>query len=319
MASEESPLLALAAHEAIYNRFAPHQKMSILFHVSFAGLLAMFVQVTFVPSIPRIAKDLDLTDAVVRLEDSYAWSDSFRPARALVLGLHDSHRLPDFPYTRASSSFSAAVQLYPRSSQLNTAEVRHRRFRDISLWCHFGCDAFQSVHHVFALYPAFLAIRHAYSEQLCDESSSLLEGKTTDRVREVLELAARHLFSDDAGLWPQYRMRSYASVVPPLARIVRDMSETEVGVLPLQSHGMGNFASSNAGVLSPQLDSAMIEPGLLSRLAQAWHAHSTRFAGHLGDYKRRMRSLNAAPSHKVTYKSLDTYAYLLPASLLSLL
>ncbi|KAG1844013.1 hypothetical protein C8R48DRAFT_818734 [Suillus tomentosus] len=67
MASEESPLLALAAHEAIYNRFAPHQKMSILFHVSFAGLLAMFVQVTFVPSIPRIAKDLDLTDAVVSI------------------------------------------------------------------------------------------------------------------------------------------------------------------------------------------------------------------------------------------------------------
>ncbi|KAG1786494.1 hypothetical protein EV424DRAFT_1569229 [Suillus variegatus] len=298
MASEESPLLALAAHEAIYNRFAPHQKMWILFHVSFAGLLAMFVQVTFVPSIPRIAKDLDLTDAVVRLEDSYAWSDCFRPARALVLGLHDSHHLPDFPYTRASSSFSAAVQLYPRSSQLNTAE---------------------SVHHVFALYPAFLAIRHAYSEQLCDETSSLLEGKTTDRVREVLQLAARHLFSDDAGLWPQCRMRFYAGVVPPLARIVRHMSETEVGVLPLQSHGMGNFASSNAGVLSPQLDSATIEPGLLSRLAQAWHAHSTRFAGHLGDYKRRMRSLNAAPSHKVTYKSLDTYAYLLPASLLSLL
>ncbi|KAG2111299.1 uncharacterized protein F5147DRAFT_687162, partial [Suillus discolor] len=41
------------------------------------------------------------------------------------------HRLPDFPYTRASSSFSAVVQLYARSSQLDTAEVRHRRFRDM--------------------------------------------------------------------------------------------------------------------------------------------------------------------------------------------
>ncbi|KAG1835526.1 major facilitator superfamily domain-containing protein [Suillus variegatus] len=67
MASEESPLLVPTAHEAIYDRFAPDQKRWIVFHVSFAGLLAMFVQVTFVPSIPQIAKDLDLTHAVVSL------------------------------------------------------------------------------------------------------------------------------------------------------------------------------------------------------------------------------------------------------------
>ncbi|KAG1807557.1 major facilitator superfamily domain-containing protein [Suillus variegatus] len=67
MTSEESLSLVPATHEAIYNRFAPHQKRWILFHVSFVGLLAMFIQSTFVPSIPRIAKDLDLTDAVVSL------------------------------------------------------------------------------------------------------------------------------------------------------------------------------------------------------------------------------------------------------------
>ncbi|KAG1792347.1 uncharacterized protein HD556DRAFT_1482054 [Suillus plorans] len=75
---------------------------------------------------------------ISRLEDSYALSDSFRPARALTLALYDSHRLPDLPYTRASSSFSAIVQLYAWSSQLDTAEVPHRRFRDtpalVSFW-----------------------------------------------------------------------------------------------------------------------------------------------------------------------------------------
>ncbi|KAG1890704.1 major facilitator superfamily domain-containing protein [Suillus fuscotomentosus] len=95
MASEESPLLRLvpAAHEAIYNRFAPHQKRWILFHVSFVGLLAMFVQVTFVPSIPQIAKDLDLTDAVVSLSiladatGALVWSaySSFYGSRAIYL------------------------------------------------------------------------------------------------------------------------------------------------------------------------------------------------------------------------------------------
>ncbi|KAG1890702.1 major facilitator superfamily domain-containing protein [Suillus fuscotomentosus] len=65
--SEESPMLEPTAHESIDDRFVPHQKRWILFHVSFVGLLAMFVQVTFVPSIPQIAKDLNVTDAVVSL------------------------------------------------------------------------------------------------------------------------------------------------------------------------------------------------------------------------------------------------------------
>ncbi|KAG1785550.1 uncharacterized protein HD556DRAFT_1191868, partial [Suillus plorans] len=140
---------------------------------------------------------------ISRFEDSYALSDSFRPAQALTLALYDSHRLPDFPYTRASSSFSAVVQLYARSSQLDTTdlEVRHQRFRDTPPWCHFGCDACESVHDIFARCPAFLAICRAHGMQLCDETSSLLEGKPADRVREVLERAAQRLFSDDAGLW----------------------------------------------------------------------------------------------------------------------
>ncbi|KAG1896040.1 uncharacterized protein F5891DRAFT_902902, partial [Suillus fuscotomentosus] len=140
---------------------------------------------------------------VSRLENSYALSDSFRPARALTLALYDSRRLPDFPHTRASSSFSAVVQLYAPSSQLDTAEVRHGRYHDTPPWCHFGCDAFKSVHHIFARCPAFLAIRRAHGMQLCDETSSWLEGKAADRVREVLERAAQCLCSDDAGLWPQ--------------------------------------------------------------------------------------------------------------------
>ncbi|KAG1769033.1 major facilitator superfamily domain-containing protein [Suillus occidentalis] len=67
MISEESPLLASTAHEAIYDKFAPHQKRWIVFLVSFAGLLPMFVSSTFVPSIPQIAKDLGSTHAVVSL------------------------------------------------------------------------------------------------------------------------------------------------------------------------------------------------------------------------------------------------------------
>ncbi|KAG2744393.1 MFS general substrate transporter [Suillus brevipes Sb2] len=67
MVSEESPLLASAAHELIYDRFTPDQKRWIVFLVSIVGLLPMFVSSTFVPSIPQIAKDLDSTHAIVSL------------------------------------------------------------------------------------------------------------------------------------------------------------------------------------------------------------------------------------------------------------
>ncbi|KAG1862652.1 major facilitator superfamily domain-containing protein [Suillus subluteus] len=67
MVSEESPLLVVTAHEAIYDRFVPDQKRWIVFHVSFVGLLPLLVQGTFVPSISQMAKDLGLMHAVVSL------------------------------------------------------------------------------------------------------------------------------------------------------------------------------------------------------------------------------------------------------------
>ncbi|KAG2064061.1 MFS general substrate transporter [Suillus decipiens] len=67
MVSKESKLLVATTHEAIYNRFAPGQKRLIVFHVSLMGLLSLFVEATFVPSIPQVAKDLNLTHAVVSL------------------------------------------------------------------------------------------------------------------------------------------------------------------------------------------------------------------------------------------------------------
>ncbi|KAG2360505.1 major facilitator superfamily domain-containing protein [Suillus spraguei] len=70
MVSEQSPLLASTAHKSINDRFAPHEKRWIVFLVSCAGLLPMFVQGTFVPSIPQIAKDLTSTHATVSLSIS---------------------------------------------------------------------------------------------------------------------------------------------------------------------------------------------------------------------------------------------------------
>ncbi|KAG2039013.1 hypothetical protein BDR03DRAFT_953386 [Suillus americanus] len=55
-----------------------------------------------------------------------------------------------------------------------------------------------------------------------DETPSLLEGKTIDHVREVFDSAARRLFSDDAGLWPQYRTHYCVVVLLPLSNVSGD-------------------------------------------------------------------------------------------------
>src|SRR6267154_400168 len=257
---------------------------------------------------------------ISRLEEDYASCDSFRPPQAFPLALYDRHFLPDFPYTRASSSFSAVVQLYARSSQLDTAQVRHRRFRNTPPWCHFGCDAFESTHHIFALCPAFLAIRRAHNVQLCDETSSPLAAQTTDDNQEVFGRAAQRLFSDDAGLWPQYRTCFYVGALPPLADIAADVGPM-MGVLPPPSDISGNSAlSGNVGVSSPRPSRTTMDPRLLSRLAQVWHVRSIRLAGHIwGEYKRRVRALAAGPSSSAASSSLTAYSYLLPDGLRFLL
>ncbi|OJA13087.1 hypothetical protein AZE42_09243 [Rhizopogon vesiculosus] len=73
MASKESTLPTTpdgAAHETVYDRFTPGQKRWIVFVVSLASVLPMFVSATFVPSIPRIAKDFDSTHAAISLSIS---------------------------------------------------------------------------------------------------------------------------------------------------------------------------------------------------------------------------------------------------------
>ncbi|KAJ6602152.1 major facilitator superfamily domain-containing protein [Mycena sp. CBHHK59/15] len=68
MASEESPLVLSAtelAHEAVYNRFSASRKRVIIALVSCSAILPMFASGSFIPSIPRIAADLDSTGPIV--------------------------------------------------------------------------------------------------------------------------------------------------------------------------------------------------------------------------------------------------------------
>ncbi|GBE80307.1 hypothetical protein SCP_0300220 [Sparassis crispa] len=181
---------------------------------------------------------------------------SFTPLRTLALPFYNDLPPPDYPYTRASSAYSALVQLYARCGQLDTAYTRFARFGDSSLWCQFGCYALETPHHLFVECPMFAPLRENARRDVITESSKLLLGaETTPSLMEDILLVARSLFID-SDVWPLYTSHYFLGILPPT---------------PTQ----GAPATST-------------HRRLCVRLMQTWHTIGIRLAGRIwGEYKRR--------------------------------
>ncbi|TCD61488.1 hypothetical protein EIP91_008371 [Steccherinum ochraceum] len=81
MASEQTPLLEAAAvvdeqsvpeetrqeRDPIYDRFTSAQKRAIVLHVTFSGVIPLFVSGSFIPSLPQIAKEFNSTGPIINL------------------------------------------------------------------------------------------------------------------------------------------------------------------------------------------------------------------------------------------------------------
>ena len=75
---------------------------------------------------------------------------SFQPLRRLPHFLYNSHLSPAHPYLHATSAFLATLQLYLRSSQLDTADVRYCYWQlgDTALCCHPGRASMAHTFHL---------------------------------------------------------------------------------------------------------------------------------------------------------------------------
>ncbi|THH08366.1 hypothetical protein EW146_g9017 [Bondarzewia mesenterica] len=194
------------------------------------------------------------------LQQRTSTDSSFRPTVSMTLPLYDNHPPPEHPYLRASSSYSAVVQLYARSSQLDTAFTRYLRIGDIAPWCQFGCHRLETVHHIFVICPTFTSMRTSMLRELVDETSKLLGQRPFTRDHSLILDIARGLFSD-GGNWPQHSSHFYFGTVPPLPT--------------LDDH---TFTDRHR---------------LLTRISQIWHSMSIRLAGWIwGKYKRDTRLRN---------------------------
>ena len=182
---------------------------------------------------------------------------SSRPNTVLFRPLYDTHPPPPHPYTRASSAYSALVQLYSRSSQLDSAYTRYRRLRDTSPTCHFGCGSLETPHHLFVQCPHFAALREEACIAVVRETSSLLDAAETPLPTDVILRTARALFTDDPHVWPQTSSHYHYGMVPSLPDV-----PTAFGAhLPSKR--------------------------LLSRVAALWHSSSIRLTARIwGSYKR---------------------------------
>lgn len=180
---------------------------------------------------------------------------------------HDQSSPPEFPYLRAASAHSAAVQLYSRSGQLPTADILVERGKLSSDRCRLGCDEVEDMHHVFVYCEA-------YREWRAEAEASVVEW-TKDRLAtlEVEEVvannllkSAKSLFTDDPSVWPLQKTLFYLGQLPKV---------------------------------DPLISSGSVEPGEVFRkrlkchIVNGWHLSCIRLAGRIfGDFQRRMAVLN---------------------------
>ena len=93
------------------------------------------------------------------------------PTLRMSTWAHDKHPPPDYPYTRAFSAHSAAVQLYARSGQLATADLLFTRGKLPDQGCRLGCGEDESMRHIFVKCACYQQWRDEACEQVVDKTT----------------------------------------------------------------------------------------------------------------------------------------------------
>jgi len=191
---------------------------------------------------------------------------------------HDNHTPPDYPYIRATSAHSAAVQLYARSSQLATADTLFRRGKLQDNGCRLGCNEVESMRHLFVKCTIYQHWRDEARKRVMENTTLKLtamqiEGSFTDNLIS----AAEFLFSDHPTIWPLHLTMFYLGQIPDLnALIPPDHGLNRTTMLKLKPH-----------------------------LSSDWHMSSIRLAGRIfGDYQKRMASYNNIPLKTLSSRTI---------------
>ncbi|KAJ7208930.1 hypothetical protein GGX14DRAFT_365159 [Mycena pura] len=168
----------------------------------------------------------------------------------MLNSVHDNIPPPDYPYTRALSirkNLEDDIALYARSGQLPTAVVLESRSKLPSCMCRLGCDAVESVHHIFVDCVEFKEWRCAAGEEvsLRTERKLVEAGIVEEEDQRAILKAAKSLFVDDAAVWPLKISQYYLGRIPRIGDIVtREMVPDTVKRRKLASHLSADWHTS---------------------------------------------------------------------------
>jgi len=124
---------------------------------------------------------------------------------------------PAYPHTKALSSYSAVIQLYLRSGQLDTTLSCSARLNDDRQpWCRFGCPTFEDPHHIFTNCSQFTSLRTLRASELYSNVNWILDASATPPPdRQFVQDRVKYLFLD-LDIWPARRSLFYLGILPPL-------------------------------------------------------------------------------------------------------
>lgn len=119
---------------------------------------------------------------------------------------HDGTPPPDYPYLKAVSAHSAAVQLYARSGQLATADILKKRNQLENDKCRLGCDATESPRHLFIHCQKYQEWRNESLQEILTRTELKIDTfEVVGETKENIVAAAKSLFVDSTICqWPLY-------------------------------------------------------------------------------------------------------------------
>ncbi|KAK6966750.1 hypothetical protein R3P38DRAFT_3337738 [Favolaschia claudopus] len=203
----------------------------------------------------------------------------------MLTRIYDTLPPPDYPYTRALSAHSAVIQLYARSGQLPTAEILASRGKIPSSLCRLGCNAVESMHHIFVECSHFSQWRIDTAGDLVARTAVRLnEAGLSDEEQKPILLAAKSLFTDHAVTWPLRISQYYLGHIPSLSGLI------SVANIPGCLERLG-YRDSIPGTVKRRR--------ILTHISTDWHTTSIRLAGRIFGSVQRTMAARAAEAIRV--------------------
>jgi hypothetical protein len=128
------------------------------------------------------------------------------------LPLFDITHPPPYPYIKAPSAYSAVVQLYAWSGQLDTRLSLSTRLKGTYL----GCPVLEDAHHFFVHCPKISSLRTTYLKRLLDTIRDSLRLRTLSHEDRTFIFDQVHNLFFDSCLWPSNRTAYYLGILPSL-------------------------------------------------------------------------------------------------------